>query len=34
VILDRNPLTVEPAKIIDIKVLQTIKEGVSVYVTK
>lgn len=31
VVLDANPLTVEPLKIADIKVLETIKEGKSVY---
>lgn len=31
VILDQNPLTVDPTKIKDIKVLQTIKEGKSIY---
>lgn len=31
VILDQNPLTIDPLKIKDIKVLETIKEGISVY---
>lgn len=31
VILDQNPLKVEPLKLKDIKVLQTIKEGKSIY---
>lgn len=31
VILDENPLTVDPRKIRDIKVMETIKEGVSIY---
>ena len=31
VILDQNPLTVDPSKIIDIKVMETIKDGKSVY---
>ena len=31
VILDRNPLTVDPAAIKDIKVVQTIKEGQTIY---
>ena len=31
VILDGNPLTVEPTTIKDIKVVETIKEGVSIY---
>jgi predicted amidohydrolase YtcJ len=31
VILDQNPLTIDPLKIKDIKVLETIKEGKSVY---
>ncbi|GGO70223.1 amidohydrolase family protein [Bowmanella pacifica] len=31
VILDNNPLTVNPQSIMDIKVLQTIKEGKTVY---
>lgn len=30
-VLDGNPLTVDPAKIADIKVMETIKEGRSVY---
>ncbi len=34
VILDQNPLTVEPGTIKDIKVVQTIKEGKTVYVAK
>lgn len=31
VILDKNPLTVDPLKIKDIKVVETIKDGKSVY---
>lgn len=31
VILDQNPLTVDPMSIRDIRVMETIKEGVSVY---
>ncbi len=31
VILDRNPLKVDPSTIMDIQVMETIKEGVSVY---
>jgi predicted amidohydrolase YtcJ len=31
VILERNPLKVEPAAIGEIRVLQTIKDGVTVY---
>jgi predicted amidohydrolase YtcJ len=31
VILDKNPLTVDPATIKDIKVMETIKEGRSIY---
>jgi hypothetical protein len=31
VILDRNPLTVEPMEIKDIKVVETIKEGKTIY---
>lgn len=31
VLLDENPLTVEPGRIRDIRVLRTIKEGVTVY---
>jgi len=31
VILDRNPLTVDPMAIKDIKVVETIKEGVTIY---
>ena len=31
VILDGNPLTVDPMKIKDIKVVETIKEGKTVY---
>ena len=31
VILDRNPLTVEPSTIKDISVLETIKDGTSIY---
>lgn len=34
VILNENPLTINPEKIRDIKVLETIKEGVSVYKRK
>ncbi len=34
VILDQNPLSVDPANIKDIKVLETIKEDVSVYVAQ
>jgi predicted amidohydrolase YtcJ len=34
VILDRNPLTVEPTTIKDIKVLQTIKEGKTIYAAR
>lgn len=34
VILDRNPLTVDPMTIKDIRVLETIKEGKSVYRAK
>lgn len=34
VILDKNPLTVDPMKIKDIKVLETIKEGVPIYKRK
>lgn len=34
VILDRNPLTVDPSTIKDMKVVETIKEGKTVYVTK
>ncbi|WP_288243162.1 amidohydrolase [uncultured Chryseobacterium sp.] len=34
VILDQNPLTIDHDKIRDIKVLETIKEGVSVYQKK
>lgn len=34
VILDQNPLKVDPLKIKDIKVLQTIKEGRAVYTRK
>lgn len=34
VILDKNPLKVEPMAIKDIKVLETIKEGKSVYTAK
>lgn len=34
VVLDENPLTVDPVKISAIKVVQTIKEGVSVYITQ
>jgi predicted amidohydrolase YtcJ len=31
VILDKNPLAVEPMAIKDIKVIETIKEGKSIY---
>jgi hypothetical protein len=31
VILDRNPLAVDPAAIKDIKVVETIKEGKTIY---
>ena len=31
VILDQNPLTVDPMSIRDIRVMETIKEGVPVY---
>jgi len=31
VVLDRNPLKVDPKKIIDIRILETIKEGKTVY---
>ena len=31
VILDANPLTIEPSKLKDIKVMQTIKEGKTIY---
>lgn len=34
VILDQNPLTIDPEQIRNIKVLETIKEGVSVYQRK
>ena len=34
VILDQNPLSVDPANIKGIKVLETIKEDVSVYVAQ
>jgi predicted amidohydrolase YtcJ len=34
VILDRNPLTVDPATINQIRVLETIKEGQTVYVAQ
>lgn len=34
VILDRNPLTVDPITIKDIKVVETIKEGKTVYTAK
>ena len=34
VILDQNPLKVEPMAIKDIKVLETIKEGKSIYAAK
>jgi predicted amidohydrolase YtcJ len=31
VILDRNPMTVDPDAIKDIRVLETIKEGRTIY---
>jgi predicted amidohydrolase YtcJ len=31
VILDRNPLTINPMEIKDIKVLETIKEGKTIF---
>ena len=31
VILDKNPLTINPMEIKDIKVLETIKEGKTIY---
>jgi predicted amidohydrolase YtcJ len=31
VILDRNPITTDPAALLEIKVLETFKEGVSVW---
>jgi predicted amidohydrolase YtcJ len=34
VILDRNPLKVEPTTIKDIKVVETIKEGKTIYTRK
>jgi predicted amidohydrolase YtcJ len=34
VILDRNPLTVKPMEIKDIKVLETVKEGTTIYSAK
>ena len=34
VILDNNPLTVAPAKIKDIKIVETIKEGNTIYSTQ
>jgi hypothetical protein len=34
VILDKNPLTVDPMTIKDIKVVETIKEGKTIYKTK
>ncbi len=34
VILDGDPLTIDPLKIKDIKVVETIKEGVSIYKSK
>jgi len=34
VILDRNPLTIDPMKIKDIKVVEAIKEGKTVYTAK
>jgi predicted amidohydrolase YtcJ len=34
VILDRNPLAVDPEKLIEIKVVETIKEGKTIYKSK
>jgi hypothetical protein len=34
VILDKNPLKVEPMAIKDVKVLETIKDGKTIYVDK
>jgi len=34
VILDKNPLTVDPTTINQIRVLETIKEGQTVYVAQ
>ena len=34
VILDANPLTVEPMAIKDIKVVQTLKEGKTIYTAR
>jgi len=34
VILDRNPLAVEPMAIDNIKIVETIKEGVTIYPAK
>jgi predicted amidohydrolase YtcJ len=34
VILDANPLTVEPDDILNIKVVETLKEGVTIYPPK
>jgi len=34
VILDKNPLTVEPMSIKDVKVVETIKEGKTIYTAK
>ncbi|MNL78590.1 Imidazolonepropionase [compost metagenome] len=34
VILDQNPLTIDPEKIRSIKVLETIKEDIPVYIRK
>jgi predicted amidohydrolase YtcJ len=34
VILDKNPLTVKPMEIKDIKVLETIKDGKSIFTAK
>ena len=31
VILDRNPLTVDPSKIMEIRVVETIKAGTTIY---
>jgi len=34
VILDKNPLKIEPTAIKDIKVIETIKEGNSIYIAQ